>query len=137
MRSRLCELLWDVPNDPRGELRWCLSKLRGVLDENGRRRVETSGDAVRLDLDGCFVDAAYVAATAEEGIETLELRQLREISSHFSGNFLDGLELDRNPHFNHWLISQRSRFRSCQTAILEHLARKLPKTSEETLSTSQ
>ncbi|TIV30490.1 MAG: transcriptional regulator, partial [Mesorhizobium sp.] len=22
-RSRLCELLWDVPNDPRGELRWC------------------------------------------------------------------------------------------------------------------
>ena len=28
-RSRLCELLWDVPNDPRGELRWCLSKLRG------------------------------------------------------------------------------------------------------------
>ena len=27
-RSQLCELLWDVPNDPRGELRWCLSKLR-------------------------------------------------------------------------------------------------------------
>ncbi|TAH50653.1 MAG: transcriptional regulator, partial [Betaproteobacteria bacterium] len=32
-RSRLCELLWDVPNDPRGELRWCLSKMRHVLDE--------------------------------------------------------------------------------------------------------
>ncbi|MGE0238921.1 MAG: transcriptional regulator, partial [Parvibaculaceae bacterium] len=30
-RSRLCELLWDVPNDPRGELRWCLSKLRKLL----------------------------------------------------------------------------------------------------------
>ena len=40
-RSRLCELLWDVPNDPRGELRWCLSKLRNILDETrspqGRR----------------------------------------------------------------------------------------------------
>ncbi|HWN47554.1 MAG TPA: hypothetical protein VNM71_09350, partial [Steroidobacteraceae bacterium] len=24
-RSQICELLWDVPNDPRGELRWCLS----------------------------------------------------------------------------------------------------------------
>ena len=34
-RSRLCDLLWDVPNDPRGELRWCLSKLRGVLDDAG------------------------------------------------------------------------------------------------------
>ena len=38
-RSQVCELLWDVPNDPRGELRWCLSKLRGVLDEDDRRRV--------------------------------------------------------------------------------------------------
>ena len=32
-RSALSELLWELPNDPRGELRWCLSKLRGVLDE--------------------------------------------------------------------------------------------------------
>ncbi|TIS26565.1 MAG: transcriptional regulator, partial [Mesorhizobium sp.] len=43
-RSRLCELLWDVPNDPRGELRWCLSKLRGALNQPGRQRVETEGD---------------------------------------------------------------------------------------------
>src|SRR5918993_1393031 len=49
-RSRLCDLLWDVPNDPRGELRWCLSKLRALLDEPGRHRIETSGDAVRLEL---------------------------------------------------------------------------------------
>ena len=40
-RSQLCELLWDVPNDPRGELRWCLSKLSGILDEPGRQRVDT------------------------------------------------------------------------------------------------
>jgi hypothetical protein len=33
VRSHLCELLWDVPNDPRGELRWCLSKIR-VLSMN-------------------------------------------------------------------------------------------------------
>ena len=41
-RSRLCDLLWDVPNDPRGELRWCLSKLRGLLDDADRRRVITA-----------------------------------------------------------------------------------------------
>ena len=27
-RAKLCELFWDVPDDPRGELRWCLSKIR-------------------------------------------------------------------------------------------------------------
>src|SRR5678809_934676 len=48
-RSRLCDLLWDVPNDPRGELRWCLSKLRGLLDDD-RKRVITAGDTVSLDL---------------------------------------------------------------------------------------
>jgi DNA-binding SARP family transcriptional activator len=51
-RTRLCELLWDVPNDPRGELRWCLSKIRSLLDEPARRRVETRGDTVALDLAG-------------------------------------------------------------------------------------
>ncbi|TIX15861.1 MAG: transcriptional regulator, partial [Mesorhizobium sp.] len=56
-RSRLCELLWDVPNDPRGELRWCLSKLRGALDEPGRRRIETEGDTVALRLAGLGIDA--------------------------------------------------------------------------------
>src|SRR5215470_5658379 len=50
-RSRLCDLLWEVPNDPRGELRWCLSKLRGVLDEDDRKRVVASGQSlVALDL---------------------------------------------------------------------------------------
>ncbi|HEX3413501.1 MAG TPA: hypothetical protein VHT00_17440, partial [Stellaceae bacterium] len=25
-RERLCEIFWDVPDDPRGALRWSLSK---------------------------------------------------------------------------------------------------------------
>ena len=31
-RSQLCELLWDVPDDPRGALRWSLSRLRALVD---------------------------------------------------------------------------------------------------------
>src|SRR5688572_23429728 len=59
-RSRLCDLMWDAPNDPRGELRWCLSKLRAVLDDEDRRRVVTEHDTVALDLAGCRVDAREV-----------------------------------------------------------------------------
>jgi DNA-binding SARP family transcriptional activator/tetratricopeptide (TPR) repeat protein len=133
-RSRLCDLLWDVPNDPRGELRWCLSKLRGLLDEPGRPRIETSGDVVRLELGDCSVDAIRIAAAAEAGIETLDLPQLRELSRLFAGDFLDGLEIDRSPHFNQWLMAQRRRFRSCHAAVLEHLASKLPAGSDEICS---
>src|SRR3954463_16225062 len=59
-RSRLCDLLWDAANDPRGELRWCLSKLRGLLDDADRPRVVTSGDAVAVDLSDCRVDALQI-----------------------------------------------------------------------------
>src|SRR5215471_14578391 len=60
-RSRLCDLLWDVPNDPRGELRWCLSKLRSLLDDGDRRRVLATGpDLIALDLSECLVDAIQI-----------------------------------------------------------------------------
>ncbi|MFA6154492.1 transcriptional regulator [Mesorhizobium sp.] len=120
-RSRLCELLWDVPNDPRGELRWCLSKLRGVLDEPGRRRVSTQGDTVALDLSDCLVDALEVTAAAMQGIGTLDAGRLQALAEMFAGEVLDGLDLERSPHYNSWLIAQRRRFHSCHAALLEHL----------------
>jgi DNA-binding SARP family transcriptional activator/Tfp pilus assembly protein PilF len=121
-RSHLCELLWDVPNDPRGELRWCLSKLRSIVDEPGRRRVEVRGDSVRLDLADVAVDALEVAQAAQGGVAVLAPERLRALSDLFGGELLDGLEIDRNPGFNAWLTAQRRRFRGCHVAVLEHLA---------------
>jgi DNA-binding SARP family transcriptional activator/TolB-like protein len=125
-RSQLCELLWDVPNDPRGELRWCLSKIRGIVDAPGRRRVETRDDTVRLDLADCFVDAVEIANAIEEGIETLAPERQRTLSTLFNGDLLEGLEIDRSPVFNGWLIAQRRRFRGCHAALLEHLVKSVP-----------
>jgi DNA-binding SARP family transcriptional activator/TolB-like protein/Flp pilus assembly protein TadD len=125
-RSLLCELLWDVPNDPRGELRWCLSKIRSLVDEAGCRRVETRGDTVRLNLEGCFVDAFEVLRGVREGVETLAPDRLRAILSWFAGDFVQGLEIDRSPAFNVWLMSQRRRLRSCHVAVLEHMVRSVP-----------
>ncbi len=70
-RGPLCELLWDVPDDPRGELRWCLSKIRRLLDDRACRRVHTDGDTIQLDLSQCPVDVLDVLQAAEAGIETL------------------------------------------------------------------
>jgi TolB-like protein len=125
VRSQLCELLWDIPNDPRGELRWCLSKIRGIIDEPGRRRVETRGDTIRLDMADCFVDAIEIDR-ATQRIETLTADQLRPLAALFTGDFLDGLEIDRSPAFNGWLTTQRRRFRGCQVVILEQLVRQVP-----------
>jgi len=92
-RSHLCDLLWDVPNDPRGELRWCLSKIRGILPAG---RVVASGDTVAL--AGCVI--------ADDG----------------EGELLEGLELDRSPGFQAWLTAQRRAFRESRIARLEERA---------------
>jgi len=121
-RSHLCELLWDVPNDPRGELRWCLSKSRALLDSPGHRRVHTREETIRLDLTGCLVDVLEVARAADRGIAELPPALQRSLASLFTGDFLEGLEVARNPEFDGWLTAQRRRFRGCHVALLEHLA---------------
>ena len=125
-RSQLCELLWDIPNDPRGELRWCLSKLRSIVDGPGRRRVQADGDALRLDLSDCSVDAAEIGRAIEEDICTLVPQRQRTLASRFRGDFLEGLEIDRNPSFDGWLAAQRRRFRACHIALLEQLVHGSP-----------
>ena len=119
-RSRLCELLWDVPNDPRGELRWCLSKIRRLVDEPIRRRVVTQGDTVTVDAADCFVDALEIARATED-LHAVDTTRLQRLESLFAGDFLDGLELEHSPSFNGWLTAQRRRFRGCRAALLERI----------------
>jgi len=130
-RGRLCELLWDVPNDPRGELRWCLSKLRAALDEPGRPRIVSEGDTVALRLGDVRVDALDAASAVAEGMETLGLERLRALSDCFAGDFLDGLELDRSPLFASWLTAQRRRFGACHVAALEQIVSLLTPAADE------
>ncbi|MBA3596265.1 MAG: transcriptional regulator [Methylibium sp.] len=130
-RAHLCELLWDIPNDPRGELRWCLSKARALLDDPGCRRIETSQGTVRLDLRCCRVDAIEIGQAMQQGIDKQDAERLRALSALFAGDFLDGLEIDRSPHFNSWLSAQRRRLRACRVAVVEHLFACLAPGSEE------
>ena len=124
-RGQLCELLWEIPNDPRGELRWCLTKLRGVLDEPHRPRVVTLGDTVSLDLRDAAVDALAVAR-AVQNLDAFDLDELRALAERYGGDLLEGAELDDNPIFNGWLTAQRRRFSACRAALLERVARMSP-----------
>jgi DNA-binding SARP family transcriptional activator/TolB-like protein len=122
-RSRLCDLLWDVPNDPRGELRWCLSKLRPLLDDDGIRRVVTfSNDRIALDLSGCTVDVLEIDRLTADGVGNLADESLTEVSALFGGDLLEGLQIDGNPEFTSWLMAQRQRYRATRVAVLAELA---------------
>lgn len=122
-RETLCEMLWDAPSDPRGELRWCLSKIRGLVDEPGRRRLRTEDDRVWLDLSDGFVDAIEISRSAESGLDALDPEHRRALARLFAGELLEGLALPGNPAFTAWLTAQRRRFGGLQTALLAQLAR--------------
>ena len=122
-RSHLCELLWDLPSDPRGELRWCLSKLRTVLGP----RVLAEADRVALDLSSCTVDALEVLQAVQPAVTGLPLPHLQALAALLGrGDLLEGLDLPRSPVFTGWVVAERRRFRATQAAVLEHLAAALP-----------
>ncbi len=134
-RSRLCELLWDeAANDPRGELRWCLSKLRGLLGDSGGNMLVTAGDTVALRPDGWFVDAVEVASAMQRGVETLGVDQLQALTELYSGELLEGLVIERCPEFNLWLTGQQSRYAAFRATLLQRLAESLPADSSKGLS---
>lgn len=130
-REHLCELLGDTSSDPRGELRWCLSKLRGLIDDPDRARLRTSGQTVHLELGDCDVDALGIMTATQRGVAHMTAERARQLAALFAGDFLDALELERSPVFDSWLIGQRRRFRACHTAILEQLVKALPEDSAE------
>src|SRR5436190_23886430 len=55
-RERLCDLLWDLPDDPRASLRWSLSRLRSLVDEPGHERIVADREFVFFDAKGATVD---------------------------------------------------------------------------------
>lgn len=121
-RDALCELLWDLPNDPRGELRWCLSKARALLDEPDHPRLLTEGDTVRLDTRALRVDAAEILAAVQAGVATLEPERLQALEALFEGGeFLQGLEIERSAPYSAWLLAQRRRLRAAHVAVLDQL----------------
>jgi TolB-like protein len=122
-RSRLCDLLWDGPNDPRGELRWCLSKLRALVDDDDRSRVLASGNAeVALDLSDAFFDAAAVERLPVAGLAALSAEALGAAWAHFRGDFLEGVEIDAAPQLSTWLSARRHAFRALRVSIARELA---------------
>jgi len=125
-RSHLCDLFWNVPNDPRSELRWCLSKIRAVLDEPARQRVQTHGDRVSLDLADCRVDAFELMRAVQAGLASLPLVQGRALAERWHGELLEDAALERSPAFTVWLTGQRRRFHGMQATLLEHLAENAP-----------
>src|SRR6201997_3412049 len=93
-REKLCELFWDVADDPRSELRWCLSKLRPLVDRPTTTRIVADRKQVWIDTSSLDVDAQSVARHAQKALAGASPSELRSLLALFRGDFLDGLSVD-------------------------------------------
>ena len=121
-RSHLTQLLWDTATDPRGELRWYLSKLRSIISAE---YIVCDHDAVRIDLKDSFVDALEVERSAA-AIGRLTFEQARALLALFPGDFLEGMHVERCSQFTNWLLSQRRHFHARRVALHARLVQVAP-----------
>lgn len=113
-------MLWDVPDDPRGALRWSLSKLRGVIDDADDCRLVADRETVRVECAALHVDWRELKAFADTDIRKADTAALEQ-AARWDGEFLEGLELPRCDDYQAWLVAMREDVRKWQTAILREL----------------
>jgi DNA-binding SARP family transcriptional activator len=132
-RDRLCSLLWDVADDPRGALRWSLSKIRPVVDSETKRRLVADRESVELELTEASLDWRWVRKELASGLDSISTERLKEIESVFEGELLEGLDLIDFDEFTAWCAAEREHARSMHTKVLETLVGRLGSTPTEAL----
>lgn len=103
-RERLCELFFDIPDDPRAALRWSLNKIRHVLGDHASLLV---ADRERVAMD-----------TAGFAFDVDRLNPETALEAPLPGLDLPGLE-----NYNMWLASERASIDRQRARYLDEAAR--------------
>ncbi|MCK0168036.1 alpha/beta fold hydrolase [Jannaschia sp. S6380] len=120
-RERLCELFWDLPDDPRGALRWALSRLRSVVDDDAER-IQADRERVAFLPQGARVDWAVIRARLRDDPPLLPLPDLREMAEALSRPLLEGLDAAGDEDWRAWLTAEREDARLLHLDVLRRLA---------------
>lgn len=129
-RDRLCALFWDVTDDPRGALRWSLSKLRSLVNEGDTKRIVADRESASFEPAGAQIDVDRVCSSS---IEDARTEDLEDCAKTFRGELLEGLELPDFHDFQAWLVAEREDLRARQRKILSTLVDRLSSTPEAAL----
>jgi len=129
-RERLCSMFWEVPDDPRGSLRWSMSRLRAIVDEPHAQRILANRESVGFEPQGADIDLLALRAASGKGFDQLETETLTELAGAFRGEFLEGLELPAQHEFQAWCLAEREDLRQQQIQLLTTLAHRLAEAGE-------
>jgi len=120
-REKLCELLWQLPDDPRGSLRWSLSKLRALVNEEGIERIQADRGYVQFNLSAVTVDLLELRTQLAGGCAGLDTGELSGIAERLSRETLADLDLSGQPEFDIFLGAEREQIRKLRSTVLRAL----------------
>ncbi|MEM8610278.1 MAG: hypothetical protein AAGF92_24525 [Myxococcota bacterium] len=115
-RDRLCELFWELPENPRASLRWSLSRLRKVLNCDGVERLVTDRTEARFEPRDVDVDLIEVRRGSTVPIDSADAVRLLK---RFRGDFLQGLDLPDCLEFSSWKAGVNDECRPYLETLLE------------------
>ncbi|MEL7447590.1 MAG: AAA family ATPase [Pseudomonadota bacterium] len=131
-REHLCELLWEIPDDPRGSLRWSLSKLRRLVDDTDSKRIVADRSCVELNTDDVAIDVLSLRQLIDQNQADSD-DALEAAAQNYRGNFLEGIEFSRFHDFHSWCIAERERALRDRLALLAELVRRFAQTPDRAL----
>ncbi len=124
-RERLCEIFWDLPDDPKGALRWSLSKIRRILNSGASDRIASDRSSIALDLTGIDIDWIALRRADQAGFATLGTDQLEALAAKLRGTFLEDLSLPRCPDFEAWRFAEATQVEAAAARLLRLLTDRL------------
>jgi pimeloyl-ACP methyl ester carboxylesterase/DNA-binding SARP family transcriptional activator len=143
-RDRLCEVLWELPDDPRAALRWSLTKLRPLVNDDAGERLVADRERVGLQTAGVDIDLRTLEARLERepgvdapGVDEPGLDELVAMAEQLAEPLLDGLDLPNQELFQHWLVAEREETANLRVRVLERLARHPSLTADRALKWSR
>jgi len=99
-------LFWETPHDPKGSLRWALSRLRGAFNTEHKSRIIANRDFVSFDMTGLSLETQQIDALIQS--RTIGLRHLMTAKKKLSQKYLSGIDLSNLDEFSLWLAEQRT-----------------------------
>ena len=131
-REHLCEMFWDVADDPRNALRWSLSKIRQIVNTKGHSALVTDRRTVVLRSQSIALDLWRIKVSMCD-LASLEISELEKVARLFRGAFLEDLSLPRCPKFEAWRITGINEVNLFKAQILRTVIDRLGEDASRTL----
>lgn len=126
-RDKLARMLWTDSNEEssRYNLRYSLWSIRRIIhhDKNGE-------EFIISEKDSCYINKRYdffcdiFFLKSYEGKADITLKELLNLKEYFSGEFLEGLYINKASEFNDFILFERIVFQNKKIDILKKILNK-------------